>query len=403
MQIPAANPSTPDHSPPVGPRIVILGVHGATNAGDDAILAAMLAELRAAIPTARFAVLSHNPEALVAEHGVEPIFFADSALRAALTGADLLIIGGGGLIFDFRSIGTYGDFFSTQAHGFYPYYRTALIAHGRGIPIHLYALGIGPLVGGVARALTRTICDLASAITVRDSFSLLELERCGVPRAKVRVTADPVTRLVPPAVERQADRPQIGFVIRNWYPIHAPGPVQVPHSDERQARYLDLFAVAADHVVQRWGARPTFFAVQAQWDDDRDFAHQVRSRMAHASEVRIVADTATFQELQALIGGFDLVVSTRLHGLIFAASAGIPGIGINLNTKVRAFLCDLGVPELALSPWNGRAAALTETIDRVLQQLPAYRERLAAGMATQRAAAAGNPAISAALLSSHGR
>jgi polysaccharide pyruvyl transferase WcaK-like protein len=92
------------------------------------------------------------------------------------------------------------------------------------------------------------------------------------------------------------------------------------------------------------------------------------------------------------------VVSTRLHGLIFAANAGVPGIGINLNTKVRALLCDLGLSELAVSPWDARGATLTELIDRVLEHKEEYARRLATGMAAQRLAAARNPAISAELL-----
>jgi polysaccharide pyruvyl transferase WcaK-like protein len=120
--------------------------------------------------------------------------------------------------------------------------------------------------------------------------------------------------------------------------------------------------------------------------------------MAHRGEVEIVESAAEHGALQALLGGLDLVVSTRLHGLIFAANAGVPGIGINLNTKVRAFLCDLGLSELAVSPWDGRGAALPELIDRVLEHKEEYANRLAAGMAAQRQAAARNPAMSAELL-----
>ena len=56
------------------------------------------------------------------------------------------------------------------------------------------------------------------------------------------------------------------------------------------------------------------------------------------------------------------------------------------------------VAELAVSPWDGRGAALSELIDRVLEHNEEYASRLAAGMARQRQAAARNPAISAALI-----
>jgi polysaccharide pyruvyl transferase WcaK-like protein len=254
------------------------------------------------------------------------------------------------------------------------------------------------LVGPVARELTRTVCGLASAITVRDTLSRIELAGLGVPAEKVDVTADPAVRLPGPTTAKRNATPRVGFVIRNWFPVTAPGAVQLPHGAAYLARYLDRFAAAADHVITRWGGRPVFFAVQNEVDDDRQFAALVLERMARREAAEIVEAAAEHGALQGLLGGLDLVVSTRLHGLIFAANAGVPGIGINLNTKMRAFLCDIGLPELVVSPWDGRSAALPELIDRVLEQRKEYATRLAAGMAAQRQAAARNPAISADLL-----
>ena len=324
--------------------------------------------------------------------------FADRAIRDALDGADLLIIGGGGLLFDFRIRATYDDFFSDHATNFYPHSRAALVAHGRGIPAQLYAVGVGPLVGPAARELTRTICGLASAITVRDTLSRIELAGLGVPAEKLEVTADPAVRLPSTNAAACNAAPRVGFVIRNWFPVTVPGAVQLPHGAAYLTRYLDRFAAAADHVVAHRGGRPVFFAVQNEVDDDRQFTALVLERMARREEAEIVEAAAEHSALQELLGGLDLVVSTRLHGLIFAANAGVPGIGINLNTKVRALLCDLGLPEPAISPWDGRSAALPELIDRVLERRKEYANRLAAGMAAQRHAAARNPAISAALL-----
>src|SRR5689334_5700917 len=91
---------------PIGPRIVIVGAAGFTNLGDDAILAAMLAELSAAIPAARITVATGDPDslavaALPGDSTVTAIQLDDSAIAAALAGSDLLIIGGGGFIYDY--------------------------------------------------------------------------------------------------------------------------------------------------------------------------------------------------------------------------------------------------------------------------------------------------------------
>lgn len=390
--MPARRPGDP-------PRLLLIGAYGMTNLGDDAILAAMLAELRAALPGASFAVVAQDLGALPVAADITPVPFEDRAIREALPAADLLIIGGGGLLFDFRIRASDDEFRSDRATNFYPHYRAAFLARDLGIPIVLYAVGVGPLVGAAARELTRQVCDLAAAVTVRDSLSRLELAQLGVPAAKIAVTADPTMRLPVPEARRAADTtgPLVGFVVRDWFPIAAPGAVQLPHGPEVLARYFARFAAAADHVIARRGGRAIFFAVQSEVDDDRAFAGRVLGHMAHRDGA-MIAEAADYRGLQELIGGLDLVVSTRLHGAIFAALAGVPTIGINLNTKLRALLIDLGLPELAVSPWDGRAGALTALIDRVLDRGDDYRARLAAGMAAQRRAAARNPAICADLL-----
>lgn len=385
------------------PRLLLIGAYGMTNLGDEAILAAMLAELRAAVPGATFAVVAQDVGALPAADDVTPVAFADGAIGAALRDADLLIIGGGGLIFDFRIRATYDDFHSDKATNFYPHYRAAFLAHELGIPVYLYAVGVGPLVGATARELTRRVCDIAAAITVRDSLSRIELRNLGVPEASIEVTADPTMRLVAPLAQRDAagSGPPVGFVIRDWFPMGAPGAVRLPHGAAYLDRYFARFAAAADHVVAARGGRAIFFAVQSEVDDDRRYAGEALGRLAHRAGATIV-EAADHEELQALIGGLELVVSTRLHGVIFAALAGVPAIGFNMNMKVRALLIDLGLPELAVSPWGGSGDLLNGLIDRVLDRREEYRERLAAGMAAQRLAAARNPAICAGLLARTG-
>ena len=384
--------------PSPAPQVMILGAHGFTNVGDHAILAAMLAELREALPGARFLIPTRDATALAACDDATPLPFDDRAIRAALVGLDLLILGGGGLLFDFREIIAYDDFFDDSPSYFHAFCRAVVAAHGLGVPVQLYALGIGPLVGPAARGLTRTIGALATAITVRDTLSRRELLALGVPDERIEVTADPAVRLDVPAPVAAGDIPQVGFVIRNWSPIDETGPVRLPDGPAYAERYLDSFARAADRVAARWGGRAVFFAIQREIDDDQGLARRVLARMAHPDRARIIEEPGDHAEVRRLLGGLDLVVSTRLHGLIFAANAGVPGIGVNLNTKVRAWLADLGLDDLAVSPWDGRPTALAEVIDRVFARPDDYRARLATGMAAQRRAAERNPAISAALV-----
>jgi polysaccharide pyruvyl transferase WcaK-like protein len=380
----------------VGLRVVIVGASGFTNLGDDAILAAMLPELRAALPTARFAVASGDPaQPLLASADIEPLPFADAAIAAALDGADLLIVGGGGFIYDYEMRVRAGDFVMGNRAFFYPYYRAALAAGTRGVPVYWYAIGVGPLLTAAGRDLTRDVLSRAAAITVRDPLSLYELHAAGLRVPAPELTADPAVRLPPVAGARRGGRRRVGFVARAWLEF---GGGRTTSGAAYFARVRDWFATAADYVVERWDAEPVFLPLQHLNDDDSVVEGAIIARMCHGDRARVLDDLHDYQALQAALAGLDALVSGRLHPLILAAGAGVPLIGVELRPKVRAFLSALGLNECALSPWVARDADLRAALDRALGDPAAIQARLRAGMAAQAAVAARNPAIAAVLL-----
>ena len=380
-----------------GPQVVIVGASGFTNLGDDAILAAMLAELRDALPGARFRVASGTPEGLAALDDVEALPFQDRAISRALNGADLLIVGGGGFIYDYDTRVSVYDFLHGVEELFYPYYRAIVGARAHDIPVHCYGIGVGPLLTGPGRALTREILSLASAITVRDPLSLWELHAAGLRAPAPELAADPAVRL-PTIVGKRERLPEgrlVGFVARAWLQF---GEGRTPSGADLFNRYVDWVAAAADHTVERWGATPLFLPLQRRYDDDRVTEEVIIARMRYAAHAQLLDGVVSYRAAQEVLGGLDALVSTRLHPLILAAAATTPIIGIDLAPKIRAFLGSLGLAALALSPWTARTADLTGALDRALGNPAPLRARLHAGMAGQAVLAARNPAVAARLV-----
>lgn len=383
------------------PRLVLVGAAGFTNLGDDAILAAMLAELRTACPGARFTVATGDPGAFAGDptlggDDVALIPFADAAIAAALADADLLIVGGGGFIYDYDARISAHNFLHGDPSLFYPHFRALVVAHTLGVPSQVYGIGVGPLVTAAGRGLTRTVLGLAGAITVRDRLSLLELRAAGLDRADLAVTADPALGLPPAAPSAPAsDGRVVGFVARGWL---QQGDGWTTSGAARHERYLDWLAAGADYAVERWDATPLFLPLQRRYDDDSASAARVIARMQHGARARIADGLTGFRDLQTALAGLDALVSGRLHPLILGCAAGVPPIGIALSPKVRAFLGDLGLGELALSPWLARDADLHAALDRALSAPAPIRARLRDGLAAQRSAAARNPQIAATLL-----
>src|ERR1019366_2532739 len=82
---------------PVPDCILIAGYYGFGNTGDEAILSAILLELRTVTPEAHFLVLSGNPAETTARYGVEAFHANDPVARLdAVERSRLVIIGGGG-------------------------------------------------------------------------------------------------------------------------------------------------------------------------------------------------------------------------------------------------------------------------------------------------------------------
>ena len=303
--------------------LVVSGYYGFGNAGDEAMLTAMVGALRDADPTVRITVLSGNPGDTRRRHGVEAVHRLNLwKIAASLYRADLLISGGGSLLQDV-----------TSGRSIFYYLGIMQLACWLGCPIMLYAQGIGPVRSKLARSFMRSIGNRIVGATVRDEGSKLELDGLGVTRPTVTVTADPVLALEP--VERNRGRdiigkagltgngPLIGFSVREW---------------RGQEHYKNIFAVVADRLVTEAGARILFLPMQ--WPDDLQAARAVADRMQQGSAV--LEEKYDTDALLSIVGNLDLLVGVRLHALIFAAVMEVPFVGVSYDPKIDRFLATLG-------------------------------------------------------------
>ncbi|MDM4720169.1 polysaccharide pyruvyl transferase family protein [Micromonospora sp. WMMA1363] len=313
-----------------GLTIGVLGSYGGRNLGDEAILTGLLADLREQEPNARIIVFSRDPaHTRVAHPDVEAVPWEgvsrnDSSL--VLAQLDLLILGGGGILYD------------REARR---YLRVVRVAQERGLPLLTYAVGVGPLSETVDTGMVRETLAGAAQVTVRDQESRMLLEEAGLLNP-ITVTADPAFLLEPedfPAhLLREegvpAGRRLVGMSVRE------PG---------RAAERLDvdgyhrLLAQIGDFLVQRIDAYVLFVPMER---DDIRHSHGVLSHMIAAERGRILHGTYAPQQILGLMRHFDLAVGMRLHFLIFAAMVGTPFLPLPYAGKVFDLAQRLGVPAL---------------------------------------------------------
>lgn len=305
-------------------RIGISGSYGGMNLGDEAILDGILNQLRGSMP-ADIVVFSRNPADTTLRHDVEDVVAVRQLTRREIAPEikrlDLLILGGGGILYD------------QDAE---VYLREVFLAHEFGIPVMAYAISAGPLTRPTAREAVRSALNAAAVVTVRDRQGYRLLEDVGV-TGQIHLTADPALLLEPEALPIDAvrhegvefERHLVGFSVRE------PGPA-APDIDP--GRYYALLANAADFVVERLAADVIFIPMEAT---DIRHSHAVIAHMQNAQRCEIIRKEYSPEQILDLIGRFEFAVGMRLHFLIFAALRGTPFIALPYASKVTGLLEDL--------------------------------------------------------------
>src|SRR5687767_12012981 len=132
-------------------KVFIAGYYGFRNTGDEAILSAMLTELRSQRPQLEFTVVSGNPDETAARHNVSSVLHTDwNEIIESVRQCDLVILGGGGLFNDYWGFDPHTlltrDHWSLGFYSAFPLLATLLDK-----PLMLLAIGVGPLMSGAGR------------------------------------------------------------------------------------------------------------------------------------------------------------------------------------------------------------------------------------------------------------
>lgn len=312
-------------------RIGVLGSYGGLNIGDEAILRCVIGCLGHLRPDAKIIVFSRNEEHTRQHHqeAAEVVGWEGASrceLLAAMSQLNLLILGGGGVLYD------------GEGHR---YLALVQAAHNAGVPVFAYAVGAGPLNDPEERAIVRKVLGGVRDLTVRDHESRLVLEKAGLDR-EVTVTADPALLLTPSDFTTDMLRAEgipagsrlVGMSVRE------PGRA-AEHLDVHS--YHELLALVADFVVRRLDAQVLFVPMER---NDIRHSHVVLSHMSCPDRGRILHGEYRPGEILGLMQHLHLVVGMRLHFLIFAAAAGVPFLPLPYAGKVFDFAQAAGAPAL---------------------------------------------------------
>ncbi len=351
-------------------KLVVSGYYGFGNAGDEAMLAAVVQHLREVVPDVDIVALSQAPEVTRRMHGIGAA--KRTSLRQVareIAGADLFISGSGSLLQDVTS-------FRSLA------YYLGLVAMARlmGKPVFFYSQGVGPLGSPWSRLLVRLVANRATAITVRDEPSCELLRAVGVRRPPIEVTSDPVFGLDLDASARRGRE----ILACEGIPVSSPIVVVSVRPWDAGSGHLEAAALAADQAAGSLGATVVYVPFYKPGDvvASRAAVELMRERS------HVLEGDYSPKEIASIVSDADLVIAMRYHALVFAVAAATPFVAVSYDPKIDGLLRAVGEKPGARAA-GGRRAADGEALARRVTEVWARREEMRAALAAARPALAG--------------
>ena len=243
-------------------------------------------------------------------------------------------------------------------------------------PVVLAPQSYGPFGTALQVLLVRRCLNRVNRIVVREDLSLAELITAGVRPDLVERGVDSAFVFGSPRSRSSSSAtsavPQVGITARQW--LRGPD----------QESYERSLAAFVDWLEDSEGAFVTLIpqvTSHYQNDDDRLVSRRIASYCR--SSPKVLDSELSHRELRDLYGNLDYLVGTRFHSVIFSLTVGTPALAIEYERKTSGIMKDLGLDEWVIPIHEVSAPRLRhdflelkarrDTYLRVLHQsLPAY-------------------------------
>ncbi len=257
-----------------------------------------------------------------------------------------------------------------------------------GRPIAFFTQSLGPFNFPWHRRVLAEVIGEAPLVLLRDRRSMENLKALGIDTGRCAVAPDSVFALGA-AVEGgkvEEEGPRVAVSVREWR--HYKG----MSAEVGERRYLGAVARAVERLVERCGARVTFVSTCqgiGGYLDDSKVARRVMEMLRPEAAARVTVDTEFHdpRRLREMLGGYDAVISTRMHMAILALTAGRPVLAIAYEFKTRELFDGLGMGEWAMEIDGIDAEALAELAERLVREGEAVAAQVRAGTTPLRAGA----------------
>jgi len=307
-------------------NILMSGYYGFNNSGDEAILTTIYKNTKKSNDNINITVLSKNPEETKSKYGFENVVYRFDFFKVLkeIRNCDILLSGGGSLLQD-----------TTSTRSIMYYLSIIECAKIMRKKVMLYANGIGPVSRKKNRNIVKRVLNKVDIITLREEDSLDELVSMGITNNNMFVTADPVfTMETIPYYKSKAllseagipkDKGIIGVSVRNW---------------KGNTDIAEKFAKICDRIYNEFDKTIVFIIMHNP--ADINISKEVIAKMH--SPAYILDKSYSPNEIMGMISQMEIILSMRLHTLIFATKQRVPIVGFIYDPKINNYLNMINMP-----------------------------------------------------------
>ena len=389
------------------------------NKGTAALLNSRIKTLKKYIPDAEFAVFTYHPErdykpemkyikdvkirfyevpckvslsprtVLKTFHSILRLLFCNSKLVKKLnvksiqeySEADVIISTGGDVLTE-----DYGSI------SFFNYVANLLLGILLEKPVILYAESIGPFKRRLNRIIARFLLNRVRLVTLRERISREYLEKLGIDKAPMYVTADSAFLLEPAPIQRvkeileieglkEDSRPLVGISVSKIISRYGFHNLITP--DDKYSKYLKLMAQIVDYLIESLNATVVFIphVVEPWGNDDRTVAYDIYKLIEGKHKTVVIKNEYTAEEVKGMIGQCDLFIGARMHATIASTSMHVPTVAIAYSHKTHGIIGEmLGYNEYVLDVQNLNYETLASATSNAWNNRTKIRKELVSKM-----------------------
>lgn len=246
-----------------------------------------------------------------------------------------------------------------------------MVARSLGKPVILFPNSVGPFRTWIGRFLAKLPLNSCDYLLIRDPISYNIVDKLGVKSSKL-LTYDTALLFEEPkpaiTIIDSFSKPTIGV---------SAGIYSSSLSKDDVQNYIEAHAKALDDAIQKYGFFVLFIPhyISGFSNDDLDVSKRIMEKMKNKHQAKIIK-TESVTEFKLLLNQMSLVLSSKMHPAILAASAYVPVVCIVYDHKQTGFFQRLDMAQCTLDIGDVSYERLTSKITSTWEQKEALEKSL---------------------------